>query len=230
MKYNVTIEEIVDRIYPEGESESAIALLKELNFYSHLSACVSIVNTKLNDEREEIKKLGSIQLSSVASSLLSGTNERLRSLSEKEKVKNIEQVIADISKEIIEFVMQNIKSDKNIVINQIAHALHDTCEIYNYDENVLMEMLGLRTLQHYANVLLKGDKVKPVHDGKLHFYVWKGKPDKKDAFISIFSKYKLIVDNRRKNFHKLFDTHHEPLNIQFDKTKKNLMFVFELMK
>lgn len=227
MNYNITIEEIVGRIYPEEESASAIKLLQNLGFYAHISSCVSIVNEKLNCERDEIKDFGAIQLSTVSSCLLSGTNERLRLMSNAEKTNDIEQVIADVSKQIIEFVLQHTESDKNIVINQIAYSLHDTCVIFNYDEDALAELIGFRNLQHHASVLLTGKEVKNSEIPKeLRFYKWKGKLDKKDSFISLFLDKNLIVNNSKKNFHKLFDSYHEPLLIKFNKEKRKLLMTF----
>ena len=229
----MTIKEILNNLYPEEDVVKAEKVLLKENFLEHLNSCLELIDQKLSNEDLEIKEFGSIQLCAVASSLLSGVNERLRGIKINNFNKDIEQIIAEISNKIFEYILEKTKSDKSALINNIAFALHDTCLVFKYDEDKLFESLKFRDLQHYAKIFLKSEKViyKPNSE-ILKFYSLDLEPTKRNDFFEIFTYRELISKSSKKQLPKLFASSSIPLTIEFtpDKFKLTMTLFYWLKK
>lgn len=228
----MTIKEILNNLYPKEDAIKAEKILQKENFLKHLSTCLELIDQKLSNEDLEIKEYGSIQLCAVASSLLSGVNERLRGIKINNYNKDIEQIIAEMSNKIFEYILEKTKSDKSALINKIAFALHDTCVIFNYDEDKLFESLNYRDLQHYANIFFRSEKViyKPNSE-ILRFYSLDIEPAKRNDFFEIFSFRELISKSSKKQLPKLFESSSIPLTIELNPDKIRLtMTLFYWLK
>ena len=130
----ISLEEILDNCYPPEDQEKSLTLLKKFEFIYHINSCIKTIKFKLRNETKEISEFGVVQLASVTSILLSGINEKLRSIPKESLPLELEQILADISKGLLEYVLLKTKSDKRLLIEQISVSLHDTCVIHGYDE------------------------------------------------------------------------------------------------
>jgi hypothetical protein len=228
----IDLKYILNNCYPSEDQEKAIQLLEEFGFDNHLKSCIEIINSKLDKEPIEIAEFGVIQLGSVTSSILSGVNEKIRLIPKEKLHPDLEQILADISKALLEHVLFKTKSDKKLLIDQIAVSLHDTCDIHNYSEEEVFKFLGFDQLKHHANILLQGDRaIIPKTSKKCNFH-WIGEPKKKTAFMELFTDHGLIINSKRSNHHLLFnrDTT-ESLEIEFNPVKsREIMTFFFLLK
>jgi hypothetical protein len=223
----LSIENILREQYPIEDAKLAMDKIRELNFYAHLTACINLVNGKLKHESEEIEMHGCIQLGALASGLLMGVNEQLRELKRvkgSEIVKEMEPILGGVSKELFLHVVKNSKSNKGMLLTQLSVALHDTSEIFQYDEQAVLRVSGFRDVRILAESLLNSEAIAASSgDDELSFYVWKGKKEHKNDFINLFMGKKLILHNKKKNLHKLFDKSAKKLQIEFDPKKAELI-------
>ncbi|OFX43085.1 MAG: hypothetical protein A2046_08710 [Bacteroidetes bacterium GWA2_30_7] len=211
----MTLKQILYDLYPEEDAKKAEGFLMSYKFHEHLDLCLKIIRQKLLNEESEINQHGVIQLSAVASSLLSGVNEKIRLLELNENDQFILQILSDISSKIFEYILKSSKSNKSVLINQISIALHDTCLIFNYNEDKLFEFFKFRQMQHYANILLNNDKINnPINPKDLRFYHWKGNKTNKQNFIALFYENQLITKSSKKSIYKLFEPSFEFLEIE----------------
>jgi len=211
----MTLKQILYDLYPEEDAKKAEGFLISYKFHEHLYSCLKTINQKIQNEESEIDQHGVIQLSAVASSLLSGINEKIRILKLDENDQFILQILSDISNKLFEYILKSSKSNKSVLIDQISIALHDTCLIFNYNEDKLLEFLKFRQMQHYANIFLNNDKINnPINQKDLRFYHWKGNKTSKQNFITLFSENQLITKSSKKTIYKLFEPSFEILEIE----------------
>ena len=225
------LNELLNTIYPEEDIQKALHLLKYKEFDEHIKSCIDEINIKLSNEVKDIEEFGIIQIGSITASFLIGINEHKRSLPKDGMFEEIEQVLADISKVLFEYILTHTKSDKSKLISLISNSLNEASNIFNYNQDAIFDFLQINNWKHQAYVLLNGERISPVLQ-KLRTFNWIGNPKKKMEFINLFSNKDLTLDNQDNKLINLFSN--KPLNslkINFNKDMARLlMTLFYLAK
>mgnify|MGYP000929615241 CR=1 FL=1 len=213
----MTIKEILNNLYPEEDAIKAESCLVEFGIYDHFFSCLNAIISKLKVEEEEIEKYGSLQIGAVVACLLSGINEKLKDYKVSDEKSIVENVSADVSNSIFQFVIKGSKSDTAILIKQIAVSLHDTCSILKYDEPTLMKLFNFKEKVDLAEIIYNKEKFKvAVNPQEIRFYHWCGDVKLKQIFLSLFFEKKIVKTKSKNDFYKLFGPLSEKLAIEFE--------------
>ncbi|MCX6318491.1 MAG: hypothetical protein NTW29_14460 [Bacteroidetes bacterium] len=215
------MKSILSSLYVDKSAADLSAKLEEYNLFEPLTRTVAQLNVHINEKDKLINECKILPIAHISSNLLVIVNQRIREEKDLEKAELIENLLSDISVEVLKNLYKFI--DSSVALTRtIEIALKDTCNLFNYDYTQLHKFLKLESFFYHRRSLQQSEVAFNPHI--IPSYIWKGKPIQKAELINILIERKLFLKKARLS--KLFEKPDTCLNLEYNPALTNLTLQF----
>lgn len=229
----ITLDQILKAEFADANLDEITGLLQQHNLYTPIIDGLGIINGHFKSKSKEIQTFGFPQISHIAACVLIRINEYFSFLNSQQRLEekeNLQYVCGSIFRRCLQILVMKMPiNSRELFSKSLYITLQDTCKIYGYDFNELLQIFSIVETANEKQAIQKAtssQKVNPEFIQQIPGYSWLGNEDKEDLFFQLFAETNICNKSEFEKFKSLFKSPKENLSINFNKQLVNFTLQF----
>ncbi|OFX32756.1 MAG: hypothetical protein A2X08_06845 [Bacteroidetes bacterium GWA2_32_17] len=227
----ITLEQILKDEFADVNLDEITQVLSSHSLLEPINTSIKLINTHLKNKNLEIKHIGNILLSHIASSVLIRSNEYLRSLNNKKCSSDADYlayILGHIFRRLFEMIISIIPPAIRESFSKCLYiSLQETCVMYKYDFIKLIQFLNINASANERVAFQKSTSlISPAQNliAQVPGYIWLGKEENFPLFIKTVEELQICYDCQK--FEALFQSPTDNLAIPLNTKRSSFVMQF----